>query len=104
VEVHPGFNISGWSARAGWVRENPRVVAAIRRVSQRAVDFLEQNPQEKTNAILKFTSLKPELLARINIDRWTTKLDPADLQRQLDLYHRHGMIDKPFDVRTMIVP
>ena len=27
----------------------------------------------------------------------------ADIQKQLDLYHRHGMIDRTFDVKPMIL-
>lgn len=104
VEVQPGLNVAGWTARGAWVREHPEAAAAFRRVLQKAIDFLEQNPQEKTNAILKFTSLKPDLLARITLDKWTTRLDPQDLQKQLELYNRHGMIDKTFDVKAMIMP
>jgi len=104
VAVQPGLNIAGYLARGAWVKEHPEAAAAFRRAIQRAIDFLEQNPQEKTNAILKFTSLKPDLLARITQDKWTTRVDPADLRKQLELYNRHGMIDKTFDVKAMIVP
>ena len=103
-EVQPGLNIAGWIARGNWVKEHPRAAARFRAVIQKAMDFLDRNPREKTAAMLKFTTLEPALLAKIALDDWTTKIDAADLQKQLDLYVRHGMIDKRFDVTSMIVP
>jgi NitT/TauT family transport system substrate-binding protein len=104
VEVQPGLNIAGWAARKSWVNKHPAAVAAFRRTLQRAMDFLEQNPEEKTKAILKFTPLKAGLLSRITIDKWTTRIDRKDLEKQLALYKRHGMIDKVFGVNTLLVP
>jgi NitT/TauT family transport system substrate-binding protein len=104
TESQPGLNIAGWVASAKWAKENPQAAVAFRRVLQRAMDLLESNPEEKTKAILQFTPLKPDLLQKITLDKWTTKLDPADLQKQLEVYKRQGMIDKTYDVKTIIVP
>ena len=104
VEVQPGLNIAGWVASGRWVKENPKAAVAFRRVLQRAMDLLENNPEEKTKAILQFTPLKTDLLQKITLDRWTTKLDIADLQKQLDVYQRQGLIEKTYDVKTIIVP
>lgn len=104
TEGQPGLNIAGWVASGKWVRENPKAAQAFRRVIQRAIDLLENNPEEKTKAILQFTKLNPELLQRITLDKWTTKIDPADLQKQLEVYRRHGLVDKTYDVKTIIAP
>jgi NitT/TauT family transport system substrate-binding protein len=104
VELQPGLNIAGWVASGRWVKQHPKEAVAFRRVLQRAMDLLENNPEEKTKAILQFTPLKPELLSRITLDKWTTKLDPADLQKQLEVYRKQGLIDKIYDVKTIIVP
>jgi NitT/TauT family transport system substrate-binding protein len=104
TEIQPGLNIAGWVASGKWVKDNPKAAHAFRRVIQRAIDLLENNPEEKTKAILQFTPLKPDLLQRITLDKWTTKLDPADLQKQLEVYRRQGLVDKMYDVKTIIVP
>ena len=102
VEVQPGLNIAGWAARGGWAREHSKAVATFRQVVQKAMDSLEQDPRAKTNAVLKFTQIKPELLARITLDRWTTRLDVNDLRKQLELYTRHGMIDKAYAIDSVL--
>jgi len=105
IDAQPGLNIAGWIARANWVKENPQTVAAFRKVLQKAIDLLESDAAERTKAITEFTALKDAaLLKRITLDKWTTKLDVADLQKQVEVYHRHGMIDKTFDVKTIIAP
>jgi NitT/TauT family transport system substrate-binding protein len=104
TEVQPGLNIAGWVASGKWARENPKAAQAFRRVIQRAIDLLENNPEEKTKAILQFTKLSPDLLQKITLDKWTTKLDPADLQKQLEVYRRQGLVDQTYDVKKIIVP
>lgn len=103
VEVQPGLNIAGWVSSSKWVNAHPKEAQAFRRVLQRAMDLLEKNPDEKTKAILQFTPLKADLLARITLDKWTTRLDPSDLQKQLEIYRRNGLIEKTYDVKTIIV-
>jgi NitT/TauT family transport system substrate-binding protein len=104
VDVQPGLNIAGWVASGRWVKQHPQEAVAFRRVLQRAMDLLENNPEEKTKAILQFTPLKPDLLSRITLDKWTTRLDPADLQKQLEVYKKQGLIDNTYDVKKIIVP
>ena len=104
VDVQPGLNIAGWMASGRWVKQHPKEAVAFRRVIQRAIDLLENNPEERTKAILQFTPLKPDLLSRITLDKWTTQLDPADLQKQLEVYKKQGLIDNTYDVKKIIVP
>lgn len=105
VEVQPGLNIAGWAARGSWAKEHSKAVAVFRQVIQKTMDSLEQNPTAKTNAVLKFTQIKPELLTKMTLDRWTTKLDVNDLRKQLELYTKHGMIDKTYDIdRVVFMP
>lgn len=68
------------------------------------MDALNQSPEEKTAAILKFTPLNPDLLPKITLDNWTTRIDPDDLQKQLAVYKKQGAIDQTYDVRSIIVP
>ena len=104
VDVQPGLNVAGWITRGDWVKQHMREATAFRSVVQRAMDALNQNPEEKTKAILQFTPIKADLLSRVTLDTWTTKTDPADLQKQLDVYEKQGAIDRTYDVNTIIVP
>ena len=104
TELQPNLNIAGWLSTTAWVNAHPKEAVAFRSVLQRAMDYLDQNPEERTNAILKFTPLKRDLVSRIMLDKWTTKIDPDDLQKQLNVFVKQGMIDKSYDVKPMIVP
>lgn len=104
TDVQPGLNIAGWVARGTWVNEHPKAVAAFRKVLQRSIDLLEHNEQERISAIVKYTQLKEEIVRKAVFDPWTTRLDPDDLQKQVVIYQRHGMIDKVFDAKVMIAP
>jgi hypothetical protein len=49
------------------------------------------------------STLKPNLLSQIILDVWTIKIDPDDLQKQLEVYKKRGGIDTTFDVKSMNV-
>jgi NitT/TauT family transport system substrate-binding protein len=104
TELQPNLNIAGWLSTAAWVKAHPKEAIAFRHVLQKAMDYLDQNPDERTKAILKFTPLKGDLVSRIVLDKWTTKINPDDLQKQLNIFVKQGMIDKSYDVKPMIVP
>ena len=104
VDTQPGLNIAGWMTRGDWVKQHLTEARTFRRVVQRAMDVLNQSPDEKTKAILQFTPLKPELLPKITLDNWSTELNPDDLQKQLAVYKKQGAIDQTYDVKTIIVP
>ena len=104
VEVQPGLNITGWIARGPWVKENPKAVAAFRKVLQRSINFLEGNEEERIATIVKHTQLKEDIVRKAKFDPLNAKLDPDDLQKQIVIYQRHGMIDKVFDAKEMIAP
>lgn len=63
VTLQPGLNIAGWVADGGWFKQHRDAAIAFRSTVQKAMDYLDNNPQEKTNAILQFTTLKPDLLS-----------------------------------------
>jgi NitT/TauT family transport system substrate-binding protein len=104
VDVQPGLNIAGWITTSAWVKQHMKEAVAFRRVVQKAMDALDQNPEEKTKAILQYTPLKADLLSHITLDRWTTKTDPADLQKQIEVYKKQGAMDKTYDVKAIVVP
>lgn len=103
VDVQPGLNIAGWVANADWVKQHEKEAHAFRGVLQKSMDFLDANADEKKNAFLQFTALKPELVDKIVLDKWTTKIDPMDLGKQLEVYKRQGMIDKLYDAKSIVV-
>jgi len=103
VDVQPGLNIAGWVANADWVKQHHKEALAFRSVLQKAMDFINGNHEERTKALLKYTSLKPDLVGQIVLDEWTTKIDPEDLQKQVAVYKRQGMIDKAYDAKSVIV-
>ena len=103
-DVQPGLNIAGWATSADWLNQHREAALAFRSVVQKAMDILDRDPEQKTKAILQFTSIKPDLLRRMPLDVWTTKIDPDDLQKQLELYKREGEIDETYDVKSIIVP
>lgn len=104
VEMQPGLNLAGWVARGDWVRSHPREIAAFRAVLQKSIDFLNKNPDEKTKAILQFTRVTEPLLKKITLSKWSTTPDVADLQKQIEVYKRNGMIDKEFNAKDLVAP
>ena len=74
VETQPGLQIAPYAATAAWLDANPKTVKAFVSAMRKAVDHMRNNPPEAKKLIAEFTGAKPELVAVIPIDDWSTTL------------------------------
>jgi len=102
VDVQPGLNVAGWTARGDWVRNNRDAVLRFKSVLQKLFEHLRQHPDELRQAILRHTQLTEKTLYEMAIDEFATEISIADLQKQIDLALKHGAIDASVDARALV--
>jgi NitT/TauT family transport system substrate-binding protein len=98
----PGMDITAYFAKESWLKANPDAARRFRRAITRATAHLSgASKEERNDWIAKFSGVKPELVAQMNLPLFTTEFNVESLRANLDLAARHNLV-KPFDVRTMI--
>jgi NitT/TauT family transport system substrate-binding protein len=80
-----------------WLRENPNAAAAFRRAVNKATVYWNDHPDERSEIISRYTQVPAAAAEKIALGEPRTEISPAELQRQIELCHKYGLIPKTFD-------
>ncbi len=98
----PNMDIALLIAKESWLKANADTARRFRRAMDRATKYLIESPKaERDDWVSKWTGVKPELVAAMNLPQFTTEFNVPSLKANLDLAVRRGAV-KAFDVETMI--
>jgi NitT/TauT family transport system substrate-binding protein len=101
-EVSPGMDVTAFIAKDSWLKANRDVALRFRRAIERATNYLRDAPKEERDSwVAKYSGVKPELVAVMNLPQFSAEFNVPSLARNLEIAVRHGAV-KPFDVNTMI--
>ncbi len=99
----PGMDIAHYIAKESWVRANLDTMRRFKKVMDRATNHLNSvSKEERTAWIAKYTGMKPEIVAAVNLPIFTTEYNVESLRKNLELAVEFKLIKQPFDVTTMI--
>jgi NitT/TauT family transport system substrate-binding protein len=102
LENVPGMDLVLYLAKESWLNANHDTAAGFRRGIEKATKYLNSAPkQERDEWVAKFTGVKPELVAIMNLPVFSTDFNVASLKANLDIAVSQKIV-KPFDVETMI--
>jgi NitT/TauT family transport system substrate-binding protein len=93
------FPVLGWATTAEYAERNPQATAAFQRAVERGMAMAESDPQAVAEVVQTFTTLTPELAARIAQPGWLEDRAPS-LERAeytQDLMIEYGLLDEPVD-------
>jgi ABC-type nitrate/sulfonate/bicarbonate transport system substrate-binding protein len=68
----------------------------------KATDYINKNPGQMADIIAKNTKLDPNLLQKMTLPKFFTKLSLKDVQPQIDLCVKYGFIQKGFNAKEII--
>jgi NitT/TauT family transport system substrate-binding protein len=98
----PGMDLTAYIAKESWLKANPDVARRFKRAIDRATTYLIEAPKaERDEWVAKFTGMKPEVVAAMNLPEYTAAFNVASLRANLDMAVRHRLV-KPFDVDGML--
>jgi NitT/TauT family transport system substrate-binding protein len=98
----PKMDITGYVAKESWVKANPDVAARFKRAIDKATRHLINAPkQERDEWVAKYSGMKPEVVAGMNLPEYSTEFNVASLKANLDIAVRQKLA-KPFNLETML--
>jgi NitT/TauT family transport system substrate-binding protein len=85
-------------------RKNAALAARSVRVLQEGIQFMAAHPQEARTLLPKFTRIKPEIAARVNVSDVTlqNQVDVRNLQQFIDLLYDSGEIPQKIDAHRLV--
>ncbi|ATY17026.1 hypothetical protein CU254_41300 (plasmid) [Amycolatopsis sp. AA4] len=97
------FPVSCYLAKKSWVRSHPAEVAAFRAGLRRAVDLARNDPGTVRAVVAGYAKIKPDDAQLVKLPDFRADIAPVALQRVPDLLKSYGVIDKRFDITTLIL-
>ena len=102
LDVQPALQVSGFAVSRRWAQSNPNTLAAFERAVARAVDYLMADEVKARPLIAKFTKSKPEVIEGSGVPSWTNELSVANIDAQMQLMVKHGLLSKPQNIDSLI--
>lgn len=102
VETQPGLHIAPYAGTTAWLDANPKTVKAFVNAMTKAIDHMRKNPDDAKRLISEFTGAKPELVAAVPLDDWSTTLSTSDVAATLNVMKQEGILKKDLNAADMI--
>jgi NitT/TauT family transport system substrate-binding protein len=101
-DVQPNVQVSGFAVARKWAQANPHTLAAFERALARAVDYMMADGKHAVPLIAKFTKTDPKLIEEAGLPSWSNELSVSNVNTQMQLMIRHGLLKQPIDVNALI--
>jgi NitT/TauT family transport system substrate-binding protein len=101
-EIAERYMIAGWFAKRSALEKNKDKIRRFLKAINKATDYINKNPGQMADIIAKNTKLDPNLLQKMTLPKFFTKLSIKDVQPQIDLCVKYGFIQKGFNAKEII--
>ena len=101
-EIAERYMISSWFAKRSSLEKNKDKIGSFLKAINKATDFINKNPGQMVDIIAKNTKLDVNLLQKMTLPKFFTKVYKKDIQVQIDLCAKYGFITKGFDAKEIV--
>jgi len=101
-EIAERYMISSWFAKRSSLDKNKDKIGSFLKAINKATDFINKNPGQMADIIAKNTKLDVNLLQKMTLPKFFTKVYKKDIQVQIDLCAKYGFIAKGFDAKEIV--
>jgi NitT/TauT family transport system substrate-binding protein len=102
---HFGKSLTASVFSVSFENKDPEAIERIIKTSDRAIDFIRQNPQESLAILAKYTDYKPELLAGMKMPEYrkSDELDLEAIQEIADKLYAAGELKKELIAGDIVI-
>jgi NitT/TauT family transport system substrate-binding protein len=101
-EVIERYMVAGWFAKKSALEKDKDKIGRFLKAINKATDFINKNPDQLPDIISKNTKLDVNVVRKVTLPKYFTKLSIKDIQPQIDLCVKYGFIQKGFNAKEII--
>jgi NitT/TauT family transport system substrate-binding protein len=101
-EVMERYLMSAWFAKKSSLEKNKDKIGRFLKANMKATDFINKNPDKLSEIIAKNTKMDINLVRKVVLPKFFTKVYKKDIQIQIDLCAKYGFIPKGFDAKEIV--
>ncbi|MGI5269713.1 ABC transporter substrate-binding protein [Nonomuraea sp. CA-218870] len=95
--------IAGWMATEEWTQKHPKTLAAYQRAIAKAQELAASDRKEIEARLPDYTKIDAQTASVITLGTYPSELNADRLQKVADLMLEYKYLDKPIDVKSIIV-
>ena len=88
----PNLTIAGWFTSQNYMKAHADVVSRFEEAIKESADYARAHPDEVRAMLPTYTSIKPDLAAKITLPNYQSEIDKDAVQKLLDLGTQDGII------------
>ena len=102
--VQKSFPVAQYAAAKSYVQQNPGVIDRWLRAYHKGIDWTNQNrgSEELAKIVSAYTRIAPEQIQKLPLPPYQKTVDPAALEPVVAEMRRHGLLDGPFDIKSLL--
>ncbi len=101
-EIAERYMISSWFAKRASLQKNKDKIMKFLRAINKSSDFINKNPNQLPDIIAKNTKMDVNLVRKVTLPKFFTKVYKKDIQFQIDLCAKYGFIKNGFDAKEIV--
>ncbi|MFO1327778.1 MAG: ABC transporter substrate-binding protein [Rubrivivax sp.] len=102
--VQKSFPVAQYAASKSYIQQNPGVIDRWVRAYHKGIDWTNQNrgSEELAKIVSAYTRIAPEQIQKLPLPPYQKTVDPAALEPVVAEMRRHGLLDGPFDIKSLL--
>ncbi|MGA2393413.1 MAG: ABC transporter substrate-binding protein [Candidatus Lustribacter sp.] len=100
--IAPRFLATAWLSSPDYVQKNPAVIKSFTSVLAKADAFANTHPDQTAPVLAKYSGIELTTVAHMTRARYTSALDPQEIQPVIDVAAKYKVIPKGFSARDII--
>lgn len=102
--VQKGFPVGQYVASKTYIQQNAGVIDRFVRAYNKGIDWsnANKNSEEFAKIVSGYTRIPPERLQKLSLPDFQKAVDPNALEPVVGEMRRNGMLDSPFDVKSLL--
>lgn len=96
--------VAQYAASSAFIKQNPQIIEKFVRAYHKGIDWTNANMKsdEFARIVSAYTRMTPEQISKLTLPPYEKTVDPAAVDVVIDLMRRNGMIDGPFDTKSLL--
>lgn len=99
-----GFPMSGYFSTAKWSQANPNTAKAFQTAIDKAQAYADSDSQAVRSVLPTYTTITSKEADLLNLNTYPTSVDVTELKEVATLMQAQGLLAKPLNVSSMVLP
>jgi NitT/TauT family transport system substrate-binding protein len=102
VDAAPNLTVAMYFSSQQTIAAKPDLVKRFTEAMKESLAYADAHPDEAREVIKTYTTIAPEVIAKMTLPKWPAEIDRKSIQALADLALGDGLLTKPADLNTLL--